>query len=82
MNLQQRAPITQTPPQRMQNRKKGPLFKAGLGERSNLQKLETYLFFLAAFFFAGISVVTSSPDFHECFSSATPWGFLRCCPYM
>ena len=47
------------------SQKKARSFEAGLGERSRFKKLGTYLFFLAAFFFAGISEITSSPEFFK-----------------
>jgi hypothetical protein len=43
--------------------KKGPLFSERAWGKEKIERLKTYLFFLAAFFFAGISDFTSSPEF-------------------
>jgi hypothetical protein len=56
--------------------KKARFFEAGLGERSKFKKLAIYLFFFAAFFFAGISVMTSSPDFLVDSQIVQPLGVL------
>lgn len=60
--------------------KKARSLEAGLGERSKFKKLETYLFFLAAFFFAGISEITSYPDFSETHSQRQSLGLWALLP--